>query len=226
MAPGSGPKNSATGTEKIFRALIKCVFFFLGHDVFYLCFSSSARIDFSLWREKKKKNSKKKRTSGQVRVDKYCPQQSQRKRRIETGGEGKFFSFKVVFGGTSLFIMNHGPAGLNCLQLMCRFYWSTGAAEGIIMVDSRTNLRGRVPKKVFVCDRASCCGQNVDLDRDEGAGGPTIARSLSCARSFAMSVSARPGERGRANSKKRQKRSAQVDVLFFFFSLHCETVAC
>ena len=30
----------------------------LGHDVFYLCFSSSARIDFSLWREKKTKKFK------------------------------------------------------------------------------------------------------------------------------------------------------------------------
>ena len=40
-----------------------------------------------------------------------------------------------------------------------------------------------------VCD--SCCGQNVDLDREEEAGGPTTARSLSCARPFAMSVSAR-----------------------------------
>ena len=63
-------------------------------------------------------------------------------------------------------------------------------------------------------------GPNVDLDREEGAGDPTIARSLSCARSFAMSVSARSlvwRERGRANSKKRQKRSAQVDVLCFLF---------
>ena len=46
-----------------------------------------------------------------------------------------------------------------------------------------------VKRKVFLC--YSCYGQNVDLDREEGAGGPTIAGSLSCARSFAMSVSAR-----------------------------------
>ena len=71
----------------------------------------------------------------------------------------------------------------------------------------------------------SCCGQNVDLDKEEGVGGPTIARSLSCACWFAMSVSARSlpwsGERGRAISKKRQKRSAQVDVLclFLFFAV-------
>ena len=94
--------------------------------------------------------------------------------------------FKVVLGSTLLFKMNEGAAGLDCL--VCRFYWSTGAAEGLN--DSETNLRGDVPKKkVFLC--YSCCGQNVDLDREEGAGGPTIARSLSCACSFAMSVSAR-----------------------------------
>ena len=91
--------------------------------------------------------------------------------------------FKVVLGGTLLFKMNQGPAGLDCL--VCRFYWSTGAAEELIN-DSETNLRGDDPKLCY-----SCCGQNVDLDREEGAGGPTIARSLSCARSFAMSVSAR-----------------------------------
>ena len=41
------------------------------------------------------------------------------------------------------------PAGLDCL--VCRFYWSTGAAEGLIMKDSGTNLRGEVSKKVFFC---------------------------------------------------------------------------
>ena len=56
--------------------------------------------------------------------------------------------FKVVLGGTLLFKMNQGPAGLDCL--VCRFYWSTGAAEGLIN-DSETNLRGDVPKKVFFC---------------------------------------------------------------------------
>ena len=67
---------------------------------------------------------------------------------METDGEGKFVSFKVVLGGTSLFKMNHGPAGV-LIALVCRFYWSTGAAEGLIMVDSGTNLRGEVPKKVY-----------------------------------------------------------------------------
>ena len=74
---------------------------------------------------------------------------------METDGEGKFVSFKFVLGSTSLFKMNHGPAGLDCL--VCRFYWSAGAAEGLIMKDSRTNLRGEVTKEVFLCD--SCCGQ-------------------------------------------------------------------
>ena len=61
---------------------------------------------------------------------------------METDGEGKFVSFKVVLGGTSLFKTNHGPAGtgLDCLGLVCCFYWSTGAAEGLIN-DSGTNLR-------------------------------------------------------------------------------------
>ena len=68
---------------------------------------------------------------------------------METDGEGKFVSFKVVLGSTSLFKMNHGPAGLDCL--VCRFYWSTGAAEGLIMKDSGTNLREEVPKKAFLC---------------------------------------------------------------------------
>ena len=72
-------------------------------------------------------------------------------------------------------------------------------------------------KSLFLCD--SCCGQNVDLDREEGPGGPTIARSLSCACLFAMSASprslprSREREGSRAISKKRQKRSAQVDIL-------------
>ena len=61
---------------------------------------------------------------------------------METDGEGKFVSFKVVLGGTSLFKMNHGPAGLDCL--VCRFYWSTVAAEGLIMVDSGICLRGEI----------------------------------------------------------------------------------
>ena len=54
---------------------------------------------------------------------------------------------KVVLGSTSLFTVNHGPAGLDCLA--CRFYWSTGAAEGPIMVDSGTCFRGESPKIFF-----------------------------------------------------------------------------
>ena len=89
------------------------------------------------------------------------------------------------------------------------------------MVDSGTNLRGEVPKKVFLCD--SCCGQNVDLDRGEGPGGPTIARSLSCACLFAMSVSPRSlprsGERERkSNLEKAAKEicSSGHPLLLFF----------
>ena len=53
--------------------------------------------------------------------------------------------FKVVLGGTLLLKTNEGPA--DCL--VCRFYWSTGAAEGLN--DSETNLRGDVPKKRVFC---------------------------------------------------------------------------
>ena len=80
----------------------------------------------------------------------------------------------------------------------------------------------------FLC--YSCCGQNVDLDREEGAGGPTIARSLSCARSFVMSVSAcwvpLSGERKREQSRKSGRRDLLKWTSIVFFSLHCKTVAC
>ena len=86
---------------------------------------------------------------------------------------------KVVLGSTSLFPVNHGPVGLDCL--VCRFYWSTGAAEGPIMVDSGTCLRGEIPKKVVFLFVIAFGGPNIDLDREEGAGGPTIARDHSLA---------------------------------------------
>ena len=81
----------------------------LGHDVFYLCFSSSARIDFCLWREK---NKTKKFQRKFVPLDKFAGTStvlnSRRERDrlldannsiMETDGEGKFVSFKVVLGG-------------------------------------------------------------------------------------------------------------------------------
>ena len=86
----------------------KVVFGMLGHDVFYLCFSSSARIDFSLWREKKKQKIQRKC----VPLDKFALTSTVLDRRrerdrlldannsiMETDGEGKFVSFKVVLGG-------------------------------------------------------------------------------------------------------------------------------
>ena len=133
---------------------------------------------------------------------------------METDGEGKFVSFTVVIGESSLFKKNHGPAGLDCL--VCRFYWSTGAAEGLIMVDSGACLRGEIPRKVFfVCD--SFCGQNVNVDR-EGAGSPTIARSLSYARSFAMSVSVRSREREGEQTRKSGRRDLLKWTSFVFFA--------
>ena len=66
---------------------------------------------------------------------------------METDREGKFVSFKVVLGGTPLFKINHGAVSIDCL--VCRYYWSAGVAEGLIMADSGTCLRGEIPQKVF-----------------------------------------------------------------------------
>ena len=176
------------------------------------------------------------RTSGQVRVDKYCPWVAEEEIDCSTqttvlwrqnDGEGKFVSFKVVLGGTSLFKMYHGPAGLDCL--VCRFYWSTGAAEGLIMVDSGACLRGEIPRKVFfvwTCVIAFV-GKTLTLtEKKELEVLPSLDHSLTHVRSLCRWVRShwseerereRERERGRANSKKRQKRSAQVDVLCSFF---------
>ena len=74
-----------------------------------------------------------------------------------------------------------------------------------------------------MCD--SVCEQNIDLDREEGAGGPTIARSLSCACSFAMSVSARSlvwGERpGDSKLKKRAEEICSSGRPLFVISVAC-----
>ena len=82
---------------------------------FYLCFSSSARIDFSLWQEKKKFQ----RKCVYLRLDKFAWTSAVLNSRreidrlvdannsiMETDGEGKFVSFKVVLGSTPLFILN------------------------------------------------------------------------------------------------------------------------
>ena len=72
-----------------------------------------------------------------------------------------------------------------------------------------------------MCD--SCCGQNVDLDREEGAGGPTIARSLSCACLFAMSVTRslpRSGER-ESNLEKAAKEICSSGRPLFFVFFRC-----
>ena len=76
----------------------------------------------------KKKNSKKMRS---LRLDKFAWTSTVLNSRreidrllgannsIETDGEGKFVSFKVVRGSTSLFKMNHGPAGLDSMIASC-----------------------------------------------------------------------------------------------------------
>ena len=95
------------------------------------------------------------------------------------------------------------------------------------MVDSRTCLRGEIPIKFYMCVIAFS-GPNVDLDREEGAGGPTIARSLSCARSFAMSVSARSlvWRERESQLEKAAEEICSSGLPLFVFSLHCKTVAC
>ena len=95
--------------------------------------------------------------------------------------------------------------------------WSVafiGAQEQL--TDSSRVSEEKSLKKSF-CTRF--CGQNVDLDREEGAGVPTIARSLSCAPSFSMSVSARSlvwKERKSNLEKTAEEISSSGHPLFFF----------
>ena len=169
-------------------------------------------------------------TFGQVRVDKYCPRQSQRKRQLARRKTTVLWRLmeKVNLLVSKFFLAVHRSSTESQSRpdyLVCRFYWSTGAAGGLSMVDSGTCLQGEFSKKNF-CD--SFCEQSVDLDREEGAGGPTIARSLSCARSLAMSVSARSLV---WSYKEQYRKSGRRDLLkwmsfVLFFLLHCETVAC
>ena len=171
-------------------------------------------------------------SSGQVGVDKYCPQQSQRKTLrdrlldannlhsiMETDGKGKFVSFKVVLGCRLHRYSKRITVPPVPIAWCVAFI---GAREQLR--DSSWWIQGQTSeekslKKIFLCD--SCCGQNVDLDREEGAGGHTIARSLSCACSFAMSVSARSlprsGEREGEQSRKSGKRDLLKWTSFVFF---------
>ena len=73
----------------IFRA-VKFMYMYINRSLyfskgttFFICVSRPAHALISASGEKKNtKNSKKMRPSGQVRVDKYCPRQAQRKRQI------------------------------------------------------------------------------------------------------------------------------------------------
>ena len=143
---------------------------------------------------------------------------------METDGEGKFVSF-VVLGGTSLFKMNHGFAGLDCL--VCRFYWSTGAAEGLIMVDSGACLRGEIPRKFFLCVIAFV-GKTLTLtEKKELEVLPSLDDSLTHVRLLCRWVRAhRSGERGGEQTRKSGRRDLLKWTSFVCFSLHCKTVAC
>ena len=122
----------------------------------------------------------------------------------------------------SLFKINHGPAGLDCL--VCRFYWSTGAAEGLIMVDSGACLRGEIPRKVFYVCVIAFVGKTLTLTEKK-----ELEVLPSHARSFAMSVSARSlvwREREGEQTRKSGRRDLLKWTSFVCFSLHCKTVAC
>ena len=75
MWPYVDPKSfCANKLDPMFSLLLK-------GTTFFICVSRPAHALIEASGEKKK-ISKKMRTSGQVRVDKYCPQQSQRNRQI------------------------------------------------------------------------------------------------------------------------------------------------
>ena len=186
----------------------------LGHDVFYLCLSSSARIDFSLWREKKffKENA-----------------------YLWTSSRGQVLSSTVAEKETdcstqTTILWRLMPEKVNLLVSKLVLALQNELEQ---LRDSSWWIQGHVSeekslKKFFVvCD--SFCGQNVDLDR-EGAGGPTIARSLFSARtrSFAMLVSARSLV-WREKESKLEKATEEICASgrpLFVFSRHCKTVVC
>ena len=83
---------------------------------------------------------------------------------METDGEGKVVSFKVVRGGTRSVSIS----------------WSVAFIGALEQLRDSSRVSEEKSLKKFFCNRF--CGQNVDLDSEEGAGDPTIARSLSRAR--------------------------------------------
>ena len=113
--------------------------------------------------------------------------------------------------------MNHGPAGLDCL--VCRFI---GALEQLRdsswWIQGHHSLRGEIPKNAFFFLLAFV-GKTLTLtEKKELEVLPSLHRSLAHVRLLCRWVLTHwSGERGRVNLKKRQKRSAQVDVLCLFF---------
>ena len=159
-----------------------------------MCFSSSARIDFSFWREKKKFKNAHLWTSSRSRLHRQKEREREREREREIlvdARTGSLFdgavSWRLMqFVSKFLVVPRSSTDSRSRLESMVRcFHWSNASSGGIIMVDSWTYLRGDM---FFFFFLPRLCGQNFDLDRQEGAGVPTTARSLSCARSFAIPV--------------------------------------
>ena len=146
---------------------------------------------------------------------------------METDGEVKFVSFKVVLGG----------------RLHCSSKWITvlpvPIAWCVTFIGARNQLRDsswwiqgqtseeKSLKKFFLCD--SCCGQTLILtEKKELEVLPSLDHSLAACL-FAMSVSPpslpRSGER-ESNLEKAAKEIKWTSFVVVVFSLHCKTVAC
>ena len=105
---------------------------------------------------------------------------------METEGEGKFVSFKAILGSTSLFKMNHSPAGLNCLAGVAFI----GSLEQL--KDPSWQIQGQISEekflKTFFCVCDSCCEQNVDLDREDRRSWRSYHRSITLLSTFVCYV--------------------------------------
>ena len=161
-------------------------------------------------------------TSGQVPVDKYCPRQSQRKRQIARRKTTVLWRLmeKVKLLLSKLCVAVHrSSTELRPVSIA----WSVAFIGALEQLRDSSCVSEEKSLKKFFCNRF--CGQNVDLDR-EGAGDPTVARSLSCARSFTMSVSARSlvWRERKSNLEKAAEEFCSSGRPLGFFSLHCETV--
>ena len=168
---------------------------------------------------KKNKKIQRKCVPLKVRVDKYCPWQSQRNwdRLLDVNNSimETWMMEKVNSLVSKLFLAVHRSS--KCITFPpVSIAWSVafiGALEQLR--DSSWWIHGHASDEkslekffcVYMSD--SFCGQNVNVDREEGAGG-SYHRSITLfARSFAMSVSAR--------SLVRRERERERESLIWVF---------